>query len=409
MSEVTTLAPGRPLGQRLAARYDVAFDVLPPLLLLIASVLQTLHQGDRVPLYLMLSAALALPPLVRRRWPLMVFAIVSVVAFVQWSTDARLNADIALLVAFYTVASRRSLKVTLGAALVMEVGVGLAVGRWSGDASAPFIFILLSGMVTAAGVLGAYTRTRAAYLVQLQQRAERLERERDQQAQLAVAAERARIAREMHDIVAHHLTVMIALSEGAAVSVGQSPDAASAAMRTVSATGREALADTRRLLGVLRDDPDAAVRVPLPDLSRLDSLLEQVRAAGLPATLQTIGTAEALPPALQLTVYRVVQEALTNTLKHAGPGTEASVTLEYVDGELTVDVRDDGRESILTSAGVTTGHGVIGMHERVGAWGGRLQCGPTQPHGWRVHAMIPLPTQPVASASRATELETSAP
>jgi len=286
--------------------------------------------------------------------------------------------------------------------------------------------------MAAAGVLGIYTRTRAAYLVQLRQRAERLEQEQDQRAQLAVAEERARIAREMHDIIAHHLTVVIALSEGAAATVSTSPDAAESAMRTVSATGREALADTRQLLGVLRSGsvPEGGERTPQPGsvslsaAAGLDGLLEQVRTAGLPTTLTVRGEDRALPGGLRQAVYRLVQESLTNTLKHAGPDARAQVALDYRPDLVMIEVRDDGLATAppagpaLSHAlgqasggasdsapdGPGAGHGIAGMRERVAAWGGDISCGPVEPHGWRVRASLP---RRAAAGRRAPLPETS--
>ncbi|MGZ6801091.1 MAG: sensor histidine kinase, partial [Mycobacteriaceae bacterium] len=371
--------------------YDrLLFDLAPPLLLLLIVTPSLIReQQHSVAQVWPLSLALLAPLFLRRRYPVVVFcavalvafvqwwAGVTLVAFVQWWAGVTLVADVALLVAFYTVASRRPLWMTFGAAAVLELGVGLAVERWGGHRSWLLIFVLLSGMVSTAGVLGVYARTRAAYLSELQERADRLERERDQQAQLAAVAERARIAREMHDIIAHHLTVMIALSEGAAAAVESSPDRAVTAMTTVSATGREALADTRRLLGVLREPPGAEQRAPQPDISRLDGLLEQIRTAGLPVTFTVTGTPRPLSAALQLTIYRLVQEALTNTLKHAGPGAQAQVLLSHEPDAVLLVVTDDGLGALSRHNGTeTTGHGLAGMRERVAPWGGELRCGP---------------------------------
>ena len=182
----------------------------------------------------------------------------------------------------------------------------------------------------------------------------------------------------MHDVVAHHLTVMVTLSEAAAAASARSPERAAEVMRSVSATGRRALADTRRLLGVLRqrpgDDPAAAL-APVPDLTQLDALIEQVRSAGLQTTLEVCGQAPDVPAGVQLTVYRLVQEALTNTLKHGGTGARATVRLRYVPGELRVDIDDDGAGATAPApAGV--GGGLIGMRERICAYGGDVRAGP---------------------------------
>jgi signal transduction histidine kinase len=255
-------------------------------------------------------------------------------------------------------------------------------GGWWYDA------IFASGMVTAALGLGLYSATRRAYLAELHDRAERLERERDQQGALAAAAERARIAREMHDIVAHHLTVMVTLSDAAVAASAASPERAAEVMRSVSATGRRALADTRRLLGVLRQRPGENLQ-PVPDLAQLDALIEQVRSAGLETTLEIRGAAPDVPAGMQLTVYRLVQEALTNTLKHGGPGARAAVHLEFGPGELRVDIDDDG-VGATAPATASVGGGLVGMRERVHAYGGDVRAGPGQPGGWKVSARLHL-------------------
>ena len=331
------------------------------------------------------------PLLVRRIWPLPVFGwiLLTAIAAGLWSRSA-IDGP-ALLIGLYTVASRRPRKDALVCAGLLEVVAVTALllyahSRWWFDA------IFVSGMVAAALGLGLYFAARRAYLAELHDRAERLERERDQQAALAAAAERARIAREMHDIVAHHLTVMTTLAEAAVAASASSPEKATDVMRSVAVTGRQALADTRRLLGVLRErggqDGTEALQ-PVPDLSQLDALIEQVRSAGLDTALELHGQAPDVPAGLQLAVYRLVQEALTNTLKHGGAGARASVRLSFEPGELRVDVNDDGAGS-AASAAAGVGGGLPGMRERVRAYGGDVQAGPRQPAGWAVSARLPL-------------------
>jgi signal transduction histidine kinase len=333
------------------------------------------------------------PLVVRRIWPLPVFGwiLVSAIAVGLWTRSA--VDGVALLIALYTVASTRPRRDALVCAGLLEVVAVTALllyadSRWWYDA------IFVSGMVAAALGLGLYFAARRAYLAELHDRAERLERERDQQAELAAAAERARIAREMHDIVAHHLTVMTTLAEAAVAASASSPEKATDVMRSVAATGRRALADTRRLLGVLRERDrtgagSAADLQPVPDLGQLDVLIEQVRSAGLDTSLELRGQAPDLPAGVQLAVYRLVQEALTNTLKHGGAGARASVRLSFVPGELRVDVDDDGAGSAApATAGV--GGGLPGMRERIRAYGGDVQAGPRQPAGWAVSARLPL-------------------
>jgi signal transduction histidine kinase len=229
--------------------------------------------------------------------------------------------------------------------------------------------------------------TRRAYLTALGDRARRLERERDQTSALAAAEERARIAREMHDSVAHHLTVIVALSDGALRAITRAPDKAADAIQDVSGTARQALAETRQLLGVLRADSGQELRQPLPGLADLDDLLSRVRAAGLPVRYERAGagTGTDPPPSIQLAVFRLVQEALTNTMKHGGPRASAAVRLQLNPAEVRVEVEDDGTGGIAEPA---AGGGLTGMRERISASGGELDFGPRHPQGWRVTARL---------------------
>ncbi len=244
-----------------------------------------------------------------------------------------------------------------------------------------------AGFAVAVLVAGLYVGTRRAYLAALRDRARQLERERDQSSALAAVEERARIAREMHDSVAHHLTVIVALSDGALRAVTRSPGEAADAIRDVSGTARQALTETRRLLGVLRADA-GQLRHPLPGLADLDDLLGRVRAAGLPVRYERSGTSGDVPPAIQLAVFRLVQEALTNTMKHAGPGASAAVRVQLAAAEVRVDVEDDGAGR--SSQAGATGGGLLGMRERIGVFGGDLEFGPRRPRGWRVTARLDL-------------------
>jgi signal transduction histidine kinase len=335
------------------------------------------------------TVALALPLLWRRRRPVGVFAVIAAIALVQWALDIRAFGDSALLVALYTVAATRPLTTTLWAAAALEAGIGLAVARWGSEGDPLNAFVALSALVTAAGVLGANTRHRHALLASLQERATRLEAERDQQGRLAAAAERSRIAREMHDIVAHNLSVMIALADGAGYAVHEAPDRAEVAMRNASHTGREALSEMRRLLGVLRDDGPAGERAPQPGIGQLDALVEQVRAAGVPTTVSISGAApQELSGGLQLAAYRIVQEALTNTLKHGGPGVEASVDLRWQGPRLRLEVVNTGPPAVSVAAPPTEGGGLRGMRERAAVYDGTVAAGPLPEGGWRVVAEL---------------------
>jgi len=276
-----------------------AFDALIAAAAAASVVPATLHLYSRLPGPLTTVLVLAaVPLLVRRTWPLAVFGCVAAASLATglWDAFAPVNAA-AMLVALYTVAVLRPRRDALACATVLEA-VAVAAVIWIAGPAWWYDAIFLSGLTAAALGLGLYVATRRAYLAELHDRAERLERERDQQVTLAATAERARIAREMHDIVAHHLTVMVTLSDAAIAASAASPDLAAEVMRSVSATGRRALGDTRRLLGVLRRDsghvPGNALQ-PLPGLAQLDSLIDQVRSAGLATTLETRGTVPRFP------------------------------------------------------------------------------------------------------------------
>jgi signal transduction histidine kinase len=339
--------------------------------------------------------AVHLPLVWRRRAPVVVFWTVLGLAGAALITSQRaivqgVYPESLALVAIYTIALYRPRRYLWPAIAVLESI--LVVAAWRQEQ--PWNSLALGTSALAATVLlGVTIRTRRAYLGELEERARRLERERDQQARLAAATERARIARELHDIVAHNLAVMIALADGAAFTATVAPDRAADAMQQVSGTGRQALAEMRRLLGLLRDDqpPQAASElVPQPGLDDIDELVDQVRAAGVRVELTRQGTAGAWGPGAGLAVYRIVQEALTNTLKHAGPRASAQVRLRYTVAGVDVEVTDDGagRPARLAPGTATGGHGLAGMIERAASYGGEVQAGPCPPTGWRVRARL---------------------
>ncbi|HEX3707735.1 MAG TPA: sensor histidine kinase [Mycobacteriales bacterium] len=376
---------------RLAGRRPLLTNAAEVLLLDIATAVPLLD-GDENRIWVwLLDQALILPLFVRRRAPNSVFVVLCGLAFVQWLAHVPLAADAGLLVALYTVAARRTRRDALAAAGVLEVGVVLASFRFA-PASDGLVgsLVFLSGLVTAALFGGIAWRSHVAYLDSVVDRAARLERDRDQQARLAVIGERTRIAREMHDIVAHSLSVVVALADGAALTNPTDPDEATEAMRQVSTVGRQALTEMRRLLGVLRDDTASeAPLAPQPGLTELDGLLDQVRAVGLAADLTTVGRARPLPATEDAAAYRIVQESLTNAVKHARHATRVDVAVAWTDSELTVDVSDDGQVS--TTAATTPGHGLLGMTERVAIFGGDVCAGPLPGRGWRVTARLPVP------------------
>jgi signal transduction histidine kinase len=338
--------------------------------------------------WLLFAVPLIVPLVWRRKAPTVVFTIISAVALVQWASHQLSTADLALLVAFYTVAAYEPSRRILAAAAVLEFGAILAAARFAPPGTEIWVWILISGMVTAAGVIGYNIRTRRAYLAALEERAARAEHDRDQQAQIAAAAERARIAREMHDVVAHNIAVMIALADGAAYTTGSDPDQSAAIMGQVSGTGRAALAEMRRLLGVMRDTGQGADHAPQPTIADLDELLTAVRSAGLTARLTFTGQPFPLPPSAHLAIYRIVQEAVTNTLKHAR-ATTTQVSLCYRADAVDLDVVDNGHgEDNGLADSVAGGHGITGMRERAAVFGGDIQAGPRPGGGWRVHTTL---------------------
>lgn len=380
-----------------SASHPLAVDGAGLAVLLVLAVLASAPRPPRE--QWLLVAALVLPLAFRRRWPTAVFAVIAVAALVQWLTAEISLADAALLIAIYSVAvheRRRWLLVVAFA--VLELGCLLAALRWSGAGALSPALLTLSACAVAATVLGVNVRTRREQLAALRERAAQLERERDREAALATAAERARIARELHDVVAHSLSVMVALADGARLTRASDPQQADAAVATVATTGREALAEMRRLLGVLRRDDDAPL-APQPGLAQLETLLEDSRAAGLPTRLTIAGEPRQLGPGAELALYRVVQEALTNTRKHAREPSAAEVTLRWEDDAVTVIVCDDGEtapaprppgaHALAPAPASAAGHGLAGMRERLALFGGTVEAGPRPQGGWRVCAGLP--------------------
>jgi signal transduction histidine kinase len=343
-----------------------------------------------VALAIVVEAAALAPLMVRRRFPLPVFGWLFAIGLTQLWLGRAVLADAAVLIALYTVAAHCPRRQALICAGLVEVGAaGAALHLANRDLESVLAaLVFLTGLVTAAFVLGVNMRTRRAYLASLEDRAVRAERERDQQSQLAAAAERTRIAREMHDIVAHNLSVMIALADGAAFAAQRDPDAAAAAAKQVSDTGRVALTEMQRLVGVLRGGEQtgqAGPFTPQPGIDQIEELVTQVRGAGLPTTLTVSGLPFAVPPTAQLAVYRVVQESLTNILKHAKDPTGARVILNYAEPTIILRVTDDGGGAPEARSG---GHGLTGMRERAAVFGGWVQAGPRPVGGWQVRALL---------------------
>ncbi|MFC4015473.1 sensor histidine kinase [Nonomuraea purpurea] len=332
-----------------------------------------------------LSCALIAPLAVWRHRPLLSFAAIALVSFGQWLTGVDpLPANLAVLVALWTVAHQCSFRWALAACLVTELGTFMALEGL--DSATIGMFTTSTIFVVTIWLAGLYANTRRRYLESLEERAERAERERDQQARMAAAAERARIARELHDVVAHNVSVMVVQADGAGFAMDSDPEQARTAVKTISKTGRAALAEMRRMVGILRENEAAGTDyTPQPGLGQLEDL---VQGSGLPARLRVGGVPAELPEGQQLAVYRIVQEALTNALKHGGPGVRAVVEIDYTGPALVVRVTDDGRGAAAPKS--PDGHGLIGMRERVGLYGGDVRTGPLRGGGFEVLARLPM-------------------
>jgi signal transduction histidine kinase len=358
-------------------------------LIALAPMLRT--PWPQVPITTLLAGAVVM----RRRAPAATFIVAAAAGLWALAANAASGADVALLVLLYTVAAYRPRRLSILALLVCLVGGAAAMAFWSPEPVGGPLFdqivggaVLFGGTSLLAWVLGDSMRYRRGYYAALEDRAARLEAERDAQAKVAAAAERARIARELHDVIAHHVSVMVVQADGARYALRTDPKTTENALAAISGTGRQALTEMRRLLGVLRTAGDQAALAPVPGLGELRELLDQARAAGLAVTYTLSGTPRELPEGAELAAYRVVQESLTNTRKHAGLAASAAVTLRYEPDGLVLEVTDDG---IATATGDSGGHGLAGMRERIAMYGGTVEAGPQPDGGFRVLARLPCP------------------
>jgi signal transduction histidine kinase len=356
------------------------------------------------PLWYWLVGVLMVAPIaVRRRWPSQSAYVILAGGVLQMLTHgsvpgadslAARASDLALAIALYTlvVYTDRRAALTYAGLLVASTGIDLA---WRVDDRTDELALGIGGAAIygLAWVLGEFVGARRAYHTELEARLKLLETERDQQATIAVAAERTRIARELHDVVAHAVSVIVVQADGAGYAIRGDPELAEAAVRTISETGREALMELRRLLDVLRSDTDEpGDRSPQPGVTGLPELAEKFRSVGLPVELNIRGEVTDLPATVGLGVYRIVQEALTNAFKHAGFGAATHVRVERVGGLVEVEVTDSGGEGGAQRrlASVSGGNGLIGMRERATVLGGTLTTGWADGGGWRVRATFPV-------------------
>jgi signal transduction histidine kinase len=333
----------------------------------------------------LLCLVVAVPYYFRRHKPLPVLLISAVGVVLLTIRDYQTGAaPTVLLIGVYTVAAwcdarDRSIAVVAMVAGLITVGVAGIPG--SNGADLAFTCVLF----VAAYLFGSTMRNRRLYSEQLEERAQALENERDEEAKRAVAEERLRIAQELHDVVAHSMGVIAVQAGVGAHVIDTDPVEAKKSLDAISHTSRSTLAEIRRMLGVLRDESGASYE-PAPGLAELDRLVRDVGNAGLEVDVRTEGTGADLPPGVDFTAYRIVQEALTNVLKHAGPA-KATVIVDREESALRLEIVDDGRG--VNGRSASGGHGLMGMRERVGVYGGSFEAGPRTGGGFRVAVRLP--------------------
>lgn len=399
LTRLLQASDGAQVGATLPHR-SLVFDAVITLaflglgLVLLAVLARTADAEDQ--LFVVLAS---LPLLIRRRAPRLAMLLVVGVALVQLGLGVPIGFhDAAVLVVLYTAVGSTNRRfgltcLTLGLVVVLA---GALTGWWGyidRQLAAPSVGVRAlttlgaAGLVVACWALGERLRSARLGSIALAQRAVQLEREREQQALIAAVAERARIAREMHDVVAHGLSVMIVQADGAAYVVDSSPATARQALEQIAATGRESLAEMRNLLGLLRVGDAATTSTPQPDLDDLTQLLSTARQAGSVVSLQ-VDRLGPVPTMISLTAYRIVQEGLTNARKHGG--SPVSVALRSDGDGLLVAVRDAGSAAGAGALTQQAGHGLTGIRERVAAVGGRVSAGPDPDGGFTLHAWLPL-------------------
>jgi signal transduction histidine kinase len=362
-----------------------ALDALLALGLAILVQLEIWGSDVTVPKTLAVPVALlmTLPLAWRRRAPLAVVAVVMGALAVQSLLDSSEQPPqtpfLALVVAVYSVAAYSDRTPAL-------IGGGISLGVIL--LSQPDDFIVAGPLYTGVWLAGRLYRDRQRLAAALQSRTAALEREQQETARLAIAEERARIARELHDVVAHSVSVMVVQAGAERLALGPEQESTRETLVAIEKTGRQALGEMRRLLGMLRREDEELALAPLPSLDHLESLVAHVREAGLPVELRVEGVRRTLPAGVDISAYRIVQEALTNALRHAGPA-RARVVVRYGDAEVEVEVVDDGRGPQEQEPN-GSGHGLVGMRERVTLYGGELKTGFRAGGGYAVRARLPF-------------------
>jgi signal transduction histidine kinase len=359
----------------------LALVVLAPTLALSSHGIQRGSQAAHAAAVVSASVLSTLPLLVRRRWPVEVLLVILIVA-VGVPSAAVLSPP--AIVAVYTIASRRPWRVAALGAVAAALALDLHRLLWG--YSLP-LFGVIAGIALAGAALalGLYQSTRLAYFEQARERVARLERERELLDEQAAAQERLRIARELHDVVAHNVSLMVIQAQ----ALEATTDDANARRtgQTIADLGRDAMSEMHRTLELMRADSAEEERKPQPALSDLGPLLERAHAAGVNVKLAVTGAPRQLPAGVELSAYRILQEALTNVIKHSGSD-QAAVELRYGDDGLELEIVDHGAG--VDRPGVpSSGHGLVGMRERVALFGGSLEAGPVNGRGYRVLATLP--------------------
>ena len=366
-----------------ARTQDIALTGLLAVLVIGPAITDAVNK-DR-PYLIVLAAISVAVTLFRRRWP---FAVLGVTALAAIAANPDAAIPLTVLVALYTIASTRPWRVGVLAWAVLVAGnvVNIVVDGDDLNAGAVIGFGVQCAAIVAFGL---FVAARRATLEALRERADRLDRERELLADRAVAEERVRIAQELHDVVAHNVSLIVVKAQALGATV---PDERVAdATDGIADLGRQAMAEMHRTLKLLRTTgDDAAERAPQPGLANLDKLLEQSRAAGLDVRLAVEGEPRELSQSLDLSAFRIVQEALTNVIKHAGHA-RASVTVGYRPQALELSVVDSGDSAAPAARAIATagGHGLVGMRERAAMFGGTLTARPRADHGFEVTAVLP--------------------
>ncbi|MDQ6739679.1 MAG: histidine kinase [Actinomycetota bacterium] len=378
-------------------RLAVDFTLVAILWLLFAA---TTLLGSEAAGSFVIATLLVLPLAWRRARPTTAALVIAAVAVVQWALAIQPGpADVAVVLAVYAVAAYGARWASIGGLFLALLGAVMLVTRFYTDLtmetvanlpSTAFLVVMVWVLVLFSWTLGDLTRTRRLREQALEGRTHRLEVEQQQERALAASDERSHIAREMHDIVAHSLSVIITQADGGRYAAAADPLVATATLQTIAETGRASLQEMRRLLGVLRGGEEASTR-PLPGLADIDDLLLGFRAAGLELSFEQSGKPRRpLPAGAELTAYRVIQEGLTNVLKHVGPCATAGTSLQWVARGLQIDVLDDGRGAAAhPPAGGLGGNGIRGMAERIRLYDGTLTAKPAPGGGFRISAFIP--------------------